>query len=110
MPIEVEARTLEEVQAAIDCGPGIARILLDNMVTVTPSTIAGAAPIIDTSILQRAVALLARRIPSEASGNVTLATIPAIAATGVDFISTGAITHSVIALDISMKIKPASKL
>lgn len=104
----MEARSLEEVQAALDCGRGIARILLDNMVVVKPSTTPNGAPVIDTSLLQRAVALLDGRIPSEASGNVTLATIPAIAATGVDFISTGAITHSVMALDISMKIKPVT--
>jgi nicotinate-nucleotide pyrophosphorylase (carboxylating) len=78
------------------------------MVVVTPSSTPNGTPTIDTSLLQRAVKLLNGRIPTEASGNVTLATIPAIAATGVDYISTGAITHSVIALDISMKIKPAT--
>ena len=45
------------------------------------------------------------RLKTEASGNVSLATIAAIGATGVDFVSVGALTHSVMALDISMKIK-----
>ena len=59
---------------------------------------------IDTSRLREAIAHIDGRIRTEASGNVTLATVPAIAATGVDFISSGALTHSVVALDISLKI------
>ena len=96
--IEIETRTLDEVQAVVETG-GVEVILLDNMVTVQPD---GA---IDTSLLQEAVALVDGRIATEASGNVTLATVPAIAATGVTYISCGALTHSVKALDLSLKIE-----
>ncbi len=96
--IEIEARTLEEVQAVLETG-GVDTILLDNMVAVQPN---GA---IDTSLLQEAIALVDGRMATEASGNVTLATVPAIAATGVTYISCGALTHSVKALDLSLKIE-----
>ncbi|MDZ4700916.1 MAG: carboxylating nicotinate-nucleotide diphosphorylase [Rhodothermales bacterium] len=95
--IEIEARTLDEVRAVLAAG-GADIILLDNMVRLTD---AGA---IDTSLLEEAVRFIAGRLVTEASGNVTLATVPAIAATGVDFISSGALTHSVEALDIALKI------
>lgn len=94
LPIEVEVRTLAELQEALAITPPLDRIMLDNM---------------DLEMMRQAVALTAGRVPLEASGNVTLKTVTAIAQTGVDFISTGAITHSVIALDLSMKItKPAA--
>ena len=94
LPIEVEVRTLAELREALAIEPPLDRIMLDNM---------------DLDTLREAVAITAGRVPLEASGNVTLETVAAIAATGVDFISTGAITHSVQALDISMKIsKPAA--
>ncbi len=54
--------------------------------------------------MREAVALIARRVPTEASGNVTLRTVAAIAATGVDNVSCGALTHSVTALDISLRL------
>jgi len=54
--------------------------------------------------LRSAVALSAGRIPLEASGGVTLETVAAIAATGVDFISAGALTHSAKAVDFSMEL------
>jgi nicotinate-nucleotide pyrophosphorylase (carboxylating) len=54
--------------------------------------------------MARAVALAAGRVELEASGNVTLENVAEIAATGVDFISVGALTHSVRALDISLEI------
>ncbi len=54
--------------------------------------------------MRQAVALAGGRVPLEASGNVTLARVAAIAATGVDCISVGALTHSVRALDLSMEI------
>ncbi len=95
--IEVEARTLDEVRAVLAADP-VDYILLDNMVHRAPD---GA---LDTSMLHIAVALIDGRIATEASGNVTLETVPAIAATGVDYISSGALTHSVTALDISLKI------
>ncbi|MCH8146863.1 MAG: carboxylating nicotinate-nucleotide diphosphorylase [Planctomycetes bacterium] len=98
LSIEIETQTLDEVQAVMETG-GVEVILLDNMVTVQPD---GA---IDTSLLQEAVALVDGRIATEASGNVTLATVPAIAATGVTYISCGALTHSVKALDLSLKIE-----
>lgn len=97
LAIEIEARTLDEVRAVAATG-GVDVILLDNMVKVQPDGV------IDTSLLQKAVALVGGRIATEASGNVTLATVPAIAATGVTYISCGALTHSVKALDLSLKI------
>jgi nicotinate-nucleotide pyrophosphorylase (carboxylating) len=96
--IEIEARTLDEVRAVLDAG-GVDVILLDNM---TRRTTGGA---LDVSMLREAVALVGGRFETEASGNVTLATAPAIAATGVDYISSGALTHSVTALDLSLKIE-----
>ncbi len=100
LEIEVETRTLDEVARALETG-GIDRLLLDNMVVVDGKAI-------DTSMLEAAVSLVGGRYATEASGNVTLKTVPAIAATGVDFISSGALTHSVKALDISLKIALAS--
>ena len=97
LAIEVETRTLEEVEAALAAG-GIDRILLDNMVRIDGGRI-------DTSRLQRAVQRIAGRCETEASGNVTLETVPAIAATGVDYISSGALTHSVRAMDVSLGIR-----
>ena len=82
--LEVEARTLEDVQAALDLG--VRRILLDNM---TPET------------MRQAVAITAGRAKLEASGNITLANIRQVAETGVDYISIGALTHSVKVFDIS---------
>ena len=95
--IEVETRTLEEVDALLAAG-GVDRVLLDNMVRLHDDGF------VDTSLLEEAVRRVGGRVETEASGNVTLATVPAIAATGVDFISSGALTHSVRALDISLKI------
>ena len=94
--IEVEARTLHEVRvvAALE---GVDVILLDNMVHLDGGRI-------DTTMLQQAVDLVGGRTETEASGNVTLETVQAIAATGVDYISSGSLTHSVRALDISLKI------
>ena len=97
LKIEVEARTLQEVQEVLSAGK-TDYILLDNMVSID------AVGTIDTSRLKEAVELVNGTILTEASGNVTLDTVPAIAATGVDYISSGALTHSVRALDISLKI------
>ena len=99
--LEVEARTLEEVEVICSAG-GVDYILLDNMVAVK-------GEIIDTTRLVEAVKLVTEKdqsgkILTEASGNVTLKTVSAIAAAGVDFISSGALTHSVTALDISLKV------
>lgn len=98
--IEVEVRTLNDLQEALDTG-GFDELLLDNMVDVD------AAGIVDTARLSDAVTLIDGRYAAEASGNVTFTTVAAIAATGVDYISSGALTHSVRALDISMQIRPA---
>lgn len=87
-PIEVEVTTLEQLREAL--AQPIQRILLDNM---------------SLEQMRDAVQIAAGRIPLEASGNVNLDTVAAIAATGVDYISSGALTHSVKALDISLDIQ-----
>jgi nicotinate-nucleotide pyrophosphorylase (carboxylating) len=90
--IEVECRNLHEVADALDTGAD--RLLLDNM---TPDELrAAAAARDDTARAHGPVATL------EASGGVTLDNIGEIAATGVDFVSVGALTHSAPALDLSM--------
>jgi nicotinate-nucleotide pyrophosphorylase (carboxylating) len=85
MKIEVETETLDQVAEALSVGADI--IMLDNM---------------DLETMRRAVALIGGRSLTEASGGVTLETIAGIAATGVDIISVGALTHSARAMDISM--------
>ncbi len=87
MTIEVETETLDQVQEALDAGADI--IMLDNM---------------PLDVMKQAVALIGGRAVVEASGGVTLETIRAIAETGVDVISVGALTHSVKALDISLDL------
>lgn len=83
--IEIEVDTLAQLEEALSLGADT--ILLDNM---TPDD------------LRRAVLLTKRRAVLEASGNVTLQTVRAIAETGVDYISSGAITHSAVNLDIGL--------
>ena len=87
LPIEVETRSLAEVQEALNTG-GIDRIMLDNMVP---------------ALLREAVQLVNGRFSTEASGGITEHTIVDVAATGVDFISVGALTHSTKSLDLSLK-------
>ena len=89
LQIEVEARTLEDVKRALEIG--VERILLDNMSTET---------------MRQAVKLTAGRAKLEASGNVSLANVRAVAETGVDFISVGALTHSVKVFDVSFDVDP----
>jgi nicotinate-nucleotide pyrophosphorylase (carboxylating) len=89
LPVEVECATLDEVREAL--AAGAPRILLDNM---------------SNDELREAVALVSGRAELEASGGVTLETVRAIAETGVDFISVGALTHSAPALDVSLILKP----
>jgi nicotinate-nucleotide pyrophosphorylase (carboxylating) len=84
LEIEVETRTLADVREALRLG--VERILLDNM------------PI---GMMAEAVSLVAGRAKLEASGNITLETVRQIAGTGVDFISVGALTHSVKVFDVS---------
>jgi nicotinate-nucleotide pyrophosphorylase (carboxylating) len=83
--VEVEADTLEEVEQALKAGADI--ILLDNM---------GPAQ------LRRAVRRVAGRALTEASGGITLRNVRAVAASGVDFISVGALTHSAPAVDLAL--------
>ena len=91
-PVEVECRDLDEVTAALDAGA--ARLLLDNM---TPDQMAEAVALRDASVKAHGPAATL-----EASGGVTLDSVAGIAATGVDFVSVGALTHSAPALDLSM--------
>jgi nicotinate-nucleotide pyrophosphorylase (carboxylating) len=88
LPLEVECRTLAEVDQALKAGA--ARILLDNM---------------SVAQLREAVEHVAGRAELEASGGVGLDTIRDIASTGVDFISVGALTHSAPALDLSLLLE-----
>ena len=104
VPVEVEARTLDEVDAVLAAhadGLRVDRVLLDNFARPAPG---GTGGDVDTAPLREAVARVDGRIQTEASGNVTLNTVGAVAATGVDYVSTGALTHSVRALDVSLKI------
>jgi len=85
LKIEVEADTLRQVEQAVNAGADF--ILFDNM---------------DLKSLRRAVTIVNGRAKTEASGGVNLKTVRAIAATGVDFISVGALTHSARAVDIGL--------
>jgi nicotinate-nucleotide pyrophosphorylase (carboxylating) len=85
MRIEVEVDTPEQLEEALSLG--VDTILLDNM---------------STDDLRRAVMMAKGRAVLEASGNVTVATVRAIAETGVDYISSGAITHSAPSLDVAL--------
>lgn len=87
LKIEVEVRTLEELEEALALG--VDRILLDNM---------------DLATLKGAVALSRGRAKLEASGGITLENVEEVAATGVDYISVGALTHSAPALDLSLEL------
>ena len=95
--IELEVRTLAEIRDALAEG-GAHYLLLDNMARRRDDGT------LDTSLLAEAVALVGGAVLTEASGNVTLDTVRQIAETGVDFISSGALTHSVRAFDLSLKI------
>ena len=85
LPIEVEAESLAQVAQALEAGAEF--ILLDNM---TPAQ------------LRAAVSQVAGRARTEASGSITLATVREIAATGVDYVSVGALTHSARAVDLAL--------
>ncbi|MBI5351910.1 MAG: carboxylating nicotinate-nucleotide diphosphorylase [Chloroflexi bacterium] len=84
--IEVEARSVDDVKVALSLG--VERILLDNM---------------SNEMMREAVQLNNGRAKLEASGNVTLETVRKIAETGVDYISSGALTHSAKVFDVSLK-------
>lgn len=85
--IEVETTNLEQVEEAIRAGADI--IMLDNM---------------DTLTMKKAVEMISGKAKTEASGNMTPERLGEVAATGIDYISLGALTHSVKALDISQEI------
>ena len=87
LPVEIECDTLDQVGEALEVG--VEAILLDNM---------------STTELRQAVELVAGRARLEASGGVDLETIRAIAETGVDEISVGALTHSARSLDVSLEL------
>ena len=88
--VEVEVETLEQVEQALEAGADI--LLLDNM---------------KTDDMREAVRRCRGRAKTEISGGVTLGRIPELAATGADFVSVGALTHSAPAVDISFDIQPA---
>ena len=87
LKIEIETRTLEEVKEVLQVG-GVDRIMLDNM---------------DNRTMKEAVYLIGGKYQTEASGGITESNLRAIAECGVDFISIGALTHSVMSLDMSLK-------
>lgn len=87
MLIEVEAKNLSEVKEALLAGADV--IMLDNM---------------KPAAMRQAVKIVGKTALVEASGGVNLKNVRAIAETGVDFISVGALTHSARAVDISMKV------
>lgn len=87
LPIEIETRSLEEVKQVLTVG-GVNRVMLDNF---------------SPELLKEAVDLIGGRFETEASGGITLDTLRNYALSGVDFISSGALTHSVKSLDLSMR-------
>lgn len=88
LPLIVEVRDFAQLDEAL--AQRVDRILLDNM---------------DPEQIAQAVQIVAGRVPLEASGNMTLARVRAVAETGVDYISVGALTHSAPALDLSMRVQ-----
>jgi nicotinate-nucleotide pyrophosphorylase (carboxylating) len=91
--IEIEVRSLEELEQALQ--HGAEAILLDNM------------PVEDVKRGIERCSRADRRIPLEVSGGITLDNVRAYAETGVNFISVGALTHSAVAVDMSMRVAPA---
>jgi len=92
LEVQVEVDRIDQIEPALSAGTD--RLLLDNM---------------PAHVLREAVALVARRVPLEASGGVTLETIREIAETGVDYISVGRITQSAPAVDIGLDYRLAEK-
>ena len=86
--ITVEVRSIAELQEVLQTGAQV-QVMLDNF---------------KIEDLREAVKIVAKRLPTEASGGVTLTTLRTIAETGVDFISVGALTHSAGCLDLSLKV------
>jgi nicotinate-nucleotide pyrophosphorylase (carboxylating) len=88
LPVEVEVDTLDELAQALDAGADL--VLLDNM---------------GTDLLREAVRATAGRARLEASGGLTLDNAAAVAATGVDYLAVGALTHSAPVLDIALDLR-----
>lgn len=88
LPVTVEVRNLVELYEVLDIGK-VDRIMLDNF---------------ELPILAEAVAVINKRFETEASGGVNIHTVRKIAQTGVNFISVGALTHSAVSLDLSLKV------
>ena len=86
--VEVECDTLAQVREAVEAGADV--VMLDNM---------------NLDEMREGVALCKGKALTEASGGVTLETVRAVAETGVDFVSSGAVTHSVRALDVSLDVE-----
>ena len=84
--IEIETETLEQVEEAVEAGADI--IMLDNM---------------DNDTMKKAVQIIAGRAETECSGNVTKERLKSIAEIGIDFVSCGALTHSAMIMDVSLK-------
>ncbi len=97
LKVEIEVTSQAELKRVLNHG-GADRVMLDNFVSVD------ADGSVDTSALLEAVRLVQGQLETEASGNITLNAVKAIAKTGVDFISSGALTHSVHALDLSLLV------
>jgi nicotinate-nucleotide pyrophosphorylase (carboxylating) len=89
VPIEVEAQSLDDVDAAL--ASGAETILLDNL---------------SSEELREALRRIGKRAKTEISGGVTLERLPELAASGADFVSAGALTHSAVAADLSLEIEP----
>jgi nicotinate-nucleotide pyrophosphorylase (carboxylating) len=87
--IEIEVDSLDQLREVVDCGLADV-VLLDNF---------------DVASMKQAVAMVAGRLVIEASGGITLDNIAAVAATGVDYASSGALTHSAPALDVGLDIE-----
>lgn len=87
LKVEIETRDLDEVRQVLDSG-GVDRIMLDNF---------------QPDALRAAVELIGGRYETEASGGITLESIRSFAETGVDYISSGALTHSAVSMDLSLK-------
>lgn len=87
LPVEIETRNLKDVEDVLRTG-NVTRIMFDNF---TPD------------VMKQAVGLVNRKFETEASGGITLDTVSSFADTGVDFISVGALTHSSVSLDLSLK-------
>jgi len=92
-PIEIEVRSLEELEQALEHGAEM--ILLDNM------------SVADVKRAVERCSRLGRRLPLECSGGITLENVRAYGETGVDFISVGSLTHSAVAVDMSLRVAPA---